>query len=41
MTEQSKPTAKINHDHAQVHIAILGQREKYWVTAKNHATGEV
>ena len=27
--------------NAQVHIAILGQREKYLVTAKNHATGQV
>ena len=41
MTEQLKPTAKISYDHAQVHLAILGQREKYLVTAKNHATGEV
>ena len=41
MTEQLKPTSKINYDHAQVHLAILGHREKYLVTAKNHSTGEV
>jgi hypothetical protein len=41
MTEQLKPTAKISYDHAQVHLAILGHREKYLVTAKNHSTGEV
>jgi hypothetical protein len=41
MTEQIKPTSKISYDHAQVHLAILGHREKYFVTAKNHSTGEV
>jgi hypothetical protein len=33
--------AEVCVDHVMLHLAILGERERYHLTAKNHATGNV